>query len=234
MIAIVVINTYQRCVNQLYTDQLYRVEKKDFEKLETLLSECFLEDPLYQMLIPEEETRKKLMPELFKCDLEEFFHTCEIYADSEEINGLIVVSDESEHCNIFRYYLDELIAYLKTDTYLIKEDPSLKTFWNFFLGREYLNSNWTEEIEQTNRMHIIYLAVRPTAQHQGISSKMMKEVIRYADENGLELSLETHNEENIALYEHYGFQIFEVIEKHFDLKQYCMVRYTKEEEEEAI
>lgn len=221
-------------MNPLYTDQLYRIEKKDFEKLEQLLSECFLNDPLYANLIPNKKTRKKLMPELFKCDLEEFFNSCEFYADSEDINGLIIVSDESEHYKTLRYYIDELIASIKTEGYLIKEDPSLKTLWNFYLGKDYLNSKWTDDIEQTKRMHIIYLAVRPSAQHQGLTSKMMKEVIRYADEFGLELSLETHNERNVAMYEHFGFTLYEVIEKHFDLRQYCMVRFAENESKTIV
>ncbi len=29
---------------------------------------------------------------------------------------------------------------------------------------------------------------------------------------------------NVRMYEHYGFRLFEVVQKHFALKQYCMVR----------
>ena len=38
------------------------------------------------------------------------------------------------------------------------------------------------------------------------------------------VSLETHNEKHVRMYEHYGFRLFEVVQKHFALKQYCMVR----------
>ena len=63
---------------------LYRVEREDMYRLRELLTECFEQDPLYTRLIPEEETRKRLLPELFECDLYEMFGTsCEIYADSE-------------------------------------------------------------------------------------------------------------------------------------------------------
>ena len=112
------------------SDKLYRVKKEDIPKLEKLLTVCFAQDPLYSHLIPDEDTRKRLLPELFHCDLEEMFATCEIFADSQELNGVLVVSDESEPYNFFQYYATELHAYLKTDEYLIKEDPSLKTFWN--------------------------------------------------------------------------------------------------------
>lgn len=110
---------------------LYRVKKEDLPKLEKLLVKCFAHDPLYCKLIPEKETRERLLPELFKCDLTEFIETCEIYSDSEEMNSLLVVSDESEPYNPLTFYLTEAWASLKTDEYLIKEDPSLKTLWNF-------------------------------------------------------------------------------------------------------
>ena len=118
------------------SQKLYRVRKEDFPKLEELLTQCFLSDPLYCKLIPDRETRIRLMPELFECDLEEFFETCEIYSDSQDMNALLVVSDESEPYNPFTYYLTEAWARIRTDVYLIKEDPSLKTLWNFVQGRD--------------------------------------------------------------------------------------------------
>lgn len=55
------------------SSNLYRVNKEeDLEKLIRLLTVCFAEDPLYQALIPDKETRERLMPELFSCDLTEF------------------------------------------------------------------------------------------------------------------------------------------------------------------
>ena len=143
------------------SDKLYRVQRKDLPKLEKILNLCFAHDPLYETLIPDPEVRKRLMPELFHCDLDEFFETCEIFADSEELKGVLVVSDEAEPYNLFRFYFSEAKAALYTDTVLIKEDPSLKTFYNFMRGVDYLNSSWTDQLHQNRRLHIIYLAVDP-------------------------------------------------------------------------
>lgn len=207
------------------TQNLYRVTKEEeLEKVKELLTVCFAEDPLYCHLIPDEDTRKRLLPELFSCDLTEFYETCQIYADSSEINGILIVSDEAEPYNLFKYYLTETQAALRTDGYLIKEDPTLKTFWNFIMGRDYLNSRWTDQLHQNNRLHIIYLAVNPEMQHHGIAAQMMEEVIDYADQNHMMISLETHNEKNVAMYEHFGFKLFGIVKKHFELKQYCLIR----------
>ena len=97
------------------SDKLYRVKKEDLPKLEELLNICFAHDPLYETLIPDPDVRKRLMPELFHCDMDEFYETCEIFADSEELNSVLVVSDETESYNLFHFLLTEAKATLQND-----------------------------------------------------------------------------------------------------------------------
>lgn len=103
--------------------------------MQKLLTVCFAQDPLYHALIPDNDTRERLLPELFSCDLTEFFQTCEIYSDSSELNSILVVSDESEPYNVLQYCLTEAKALLTTDGWLIKEDPSLKTLLELCPGK---------------------------------------------------------------------------------------------------
>ena len=207
------------------SDNLYRVQEEDLPRLQKLLTVCFAQDPLYHTLIPDDDTRERLLPELFSCDLTEFFQTCEIYSDSSELNSILVVSDESEPYNFLHYCLTEARAALTTDGWLIKEDPSLKTFWNFIQGKDYLTSSWIDQLHQTERLHVIYLAVDPGHQHHGLAELLMDEVINYAQKHKMLISLETHNPNNVPIYEHFGFKTYGIVEKpHFGLKQYCMIR----------
>jgi ribosomal protein S18 acetylase RimI-like enzyme len=206
------------------TDKLFKLETRDIPKIIDLLLECFMEDPLYCSLIPDAKLREKTLPELFECDLEEMFQNCEIYADSEEINGLIVVHDQTEEYNPLKYITTEAFYTLKTDAYLIKEDRSLKTLWNFIRGKDYLNSHWTNSLPEKGRLHLIYFAVRESLHGQGIAHKMITPLLEYADKHSLYISLETHNPQNISIYEHYGFNQFKVLQCHMKLKQYCMLR----------
>ena len=206
------------------SDNLYRVQREDLPKLEQLLNQCFAKDPLYETLIPDTDVRKRLMPELFRCDMDEFYETCEIFADSKDLNGVLVVSDEAEPYNIFRFYLSEAKAALQTDTYLIMEDPSLKTLHNFIQGDDYLNSSWTDQLHQNQRLHIIYLAVSPQMQHHGIAALLMREAISYAEKHRMMISLETHNERNIKFYQQFGLKVYGVMKRNFPLKQYCLIR----------
>ena len=216
----------------MVSDKLYRVQKKDLPKLEQLLSRCFADDPLYHTLIPDPDVLKRLLPELFHCDMDEFYATCEIFSENEQLQGVLVVSDEAEPYNIFQYYFSQAIAALQTDTYLILEDPSLKTFRNFIKGEQYLNASWTHRLHQDQRLHVVYLAVDPVVQHHGIAALLMNEVIDYAKRHKMMISLETHNEKNLEFYQKFGFQVFDVLEKNFSLKQYCLIRPCEEDAHE--
>jgi len=89
---------------------------------------------------------------------------------------------------------------------------------------DYLNSSWTDQLHQNQRLHIIYLAVDPNMQHHGIAARLMQEAIDYADTHRMMISLETHNEKNLSFYSHFGFKTFGIVEKDMGLKQYCLVR----------
>jgi len=203
---------------------LYRVGSKDIEKVRKLLTVCFREDLLYRTLIPDENTRGKLLPELMECDVEEALQNCEIFADSPEINGALIVSDESEPYDPLKYYMQEMQSLLKTDRYIIREDPTLKTLNNFIKGKDYLNESWADQLNQTARIHIIYLAVNPKMHHKGIADLLMHETLSYAKEHKMMVSLETHNPDNVAMYRHYGFKTYGILERELGLKQYCMIK----------
>ena len=77
------------------TDRLYRLSKEDLPNIIRTLTECFSEDPLYQKLIPEPALRQRTLPEIFSCDAEEMLASCDLWADSPEVNGLVIVDDET-------------------------------------------------------------------------------------------------------------------------------------------
>lgn len=203
---------------------LYRLHAGDEEKLKDLLTQSFLTDPLYCEIIPSEDMRRKMLPELFNCEIEDLFEHCEIYADSPEVNAIIVVSDETVASSPVKYYLSELIYCLKAGAQVIREDLSLKTLRNFLKAKDFLLDSWTQRIETDNRLHIIYLAVKPECRGKHLATKLMSQVLKVADKRGLMASLETHNSKNVKMYEHFGFEMFEVLTRKLALKQYCMVR----------
>jgi GNAT superfamily N-acetyltransferase len=205
-------------------DTLYHLCRADASKVVRILLECFRDDPLYKKLIPEDELRDRTLPEVFACDAGELLENDDAFADGPDINGLIIVDDDSEPYNHLKFFSVETFYAWKTSVSLIKDDTSLKTLWQFLKARQYLNAGWTKELPAKQYIHIIYFAVRPEARGTGMAHKVMVPVLKYADQKGLLVSLETHNEKNLPMYQHYGFELYTTLETPFDLLQYCMVR----------
>lgn len=55
------------------SNKLYRVQEDDLPRLQKLLTVCFAYDPLYHALIPDDDTRERLLPELFPAIWRSFF-----------------------------------------------------------------------------------------------------------------------------------------------------------------
>ena len=115
------------------SDKLYKVQEQDLDRLKEILTVCFQNDPLYSTLIEDEATKDRLLPHLLECDVTELFETCEVFADSPELKGVLILSDESDHRHAFYNYFVSLKDSLITDGWLLHEDPTMKTFFNFVL-----------------------------------------------------------------------------------------------------
>lgn len=83
-----------------------------------------------------------------------------------------------------------------------------------------------------NCWYLYNVTVKPEYQNQGMGSKILKPMFDYLDRIGQDCYLETHKEENVKIYEHYGFELMEVgnIPK-TEIVQYSMLRKAKSQKQ---
>ena len=55
----------RRLLHTMESDNLYRVQEEDLPRLQKLLTVCYAQDTLYHTLIPDDDTRERLLPEPF-------------------------------------------------------------------------------------------------------------------------------------------------------------------------
>jgi len=67
------------------------------------------------------------------------------------------------------------------------------------------------------------LGVAPRFQGQGYSSKLLRPVLAHADEKRLKCYLETQDEENVSLYQHFGYEVVDTIPVAFDPTPYSLM-----------
>ena len=201
---------------------LHKLRREDFGAVIETLTECFFEDPLYRALIPERAQRKEVLPEVFDCDANELAQYCDMFADSPEVNGLIVLEDPSEHKGARKYLAERYFAYL-TEQRLTEDDETGELAENFRNAKEFLSSDWVAKLG-SDIIHIVYFAVKKEFHGKGIAHKLIAPVLEYADRNGVRVALETHNAANLDMYRHYGFELYDEFSGSIPLLEYCLVR----------
>src|SRR5208283_2506918 len=81
------------------------------------------------------------------------------------------------------------------------------------------------EIVPKRHIYLALLAVTPDFQGQGLASRLIKPVLERLDSLKLPSYLETQNERNVAIYQHFGFKLTkETLIPKTDLKMYLMLR----------
>ena len=66
-----------------------------------------------------------------------------------------------------------------------------------------------EKYSDDNCWYLYSLTVHPDWQHKGLASKVMQPMLEFFDATGQSCYLETNKDSNIAMYEHFGFQLME-------------------------
>lgn len=198
------------------------MRREDFDAVIQTLTECFFEDPLYQALIPERAQRREILPEVFDCDANELVQYCDLYADSPAVNGLIMLEDPAEHKGVRKYLAERYFAYL-TEQRLLEDDESGEIAEHFRKAKNFLSSDWVAKAGK-NTIHIVYFAVRKAFHGKGLAHRLITPVLDYADKNGVQVALETHNAANLDMYKHYGFELFDSFTGSLNLREYCLLR----------
>jgi GNAT superfamily N-acetyltransferase len=68
-----------------------------------------------------------------------------------------------------------------------------------------------EHMVKSNYLYLLIVGVATKLQGKGFGRKLIKAAIEKSEREGLQLYLETETEENVKMYEHFGFRLFKKI-----------------------
>lgn len=201
---------------------VYTCNERQIEQLYKTMAENFFEDDLYRTVFPDPSSRKRLLSYFFR----HYLHTIRPYAhfiaDSKEMNAVMVIYDSSLEVS-WKYHL----RLLKLNMEMVPMLISLRSWssirhviqcWDMFTSR------WVKEFVIDDSYHIDLLYTVQTARGQGLAKHLLQVVCADARDKGYDVTLETHEHENLGLYEHLGFKLMSVItHPNVTLKQYCLL-----------
>jgi GNAT superfamily N-acetyltransferase len=180
---------------------LVRLNKFHAKSATEVLSQSFQNDQSLKHYFPDELARKRIAPYLFSVIVLSGIQYGEAYATSPNLEGVAV--------------------WISSDNYPI-------TYWGllrsvplstiFFIGM-YGGFRMRSVRERTDAVHkrlapfkhwfLQIIGVDPKFQGKGYAGKLLKPMLARIDEEGLPCYLDTLNEINVTLYEHFGFKIIE-------------------------
>ena len=180
-------------------DSLYRLKNSDLQRGTDVLVRAFREDTLTHYFIPPCDNWNSLAAKYFAFRLRFGIIYGEVYASSSEIEGLAAwfTPGKSDMTN-FRM--------IRAGGMSLSRDMGKDIIARMNMIGEYTSRMRKQHVLEPH-WHLFPIAVDPEFQGKGHASTLMKPMLARIADEGLSCYLETQNEKNVSLYEHFGFEV---------------------------
>ena len=197
---------------------LYKVQKRDIVRASKVLADAFQRDPVWNKIYEGDPDIEKRFYALFEGGVRYCLKYGEVYAPSEDLEGVIgLVPGRYADMNWWHAIRSGtmgvgmrmgLSAAKKTGTVF---KPITKDRHEHMAGHTFL--------------YVLVFGVSTELQGKGFGRKLIGAAIEKSEREGLLLYLETSEEENIKMYEHFGFRLLKTVTLPIvDLPMWEMVR----------
>jgi ribosomal protein S18 acetylase RimI-like enzyme len=186
-----------------YSENIYQLEHNDIPQATEVLYNAFENDPVFNAIF--EGSRPEQRKALFETPLRYCMKFGQVWAPSKALEGIAGwVRGELAEMSPWRMLVSGAI-------------------WSGFkMGPEYSQklAKVFKPIEEARQIHmgdqpflyLFYLGVASEHQGQGYGRVLLDELINVAENDQLAVYLETETEENVQLYNHFGFEVIEKVD----------------------
>jgi len=182
---------------------MIKANKNDKNKVIEILSQSFYDNQSVNYIIGHKHNTKEI-----KALMDYSFEQCYLFGDvflSNDKNACALILYPQKKCFSFKaIWLDIKL--------IIKSIGILRTFKA--LNRESAIKKLQPKIDMA---YLWFIGVIPTAQHTGIGSKLLTEILHEANSKKLPTYLETSTLQNLPWYERFGFIVYNRLELSYSL-----------------
>ena len=180
---------------------LIRLGKDQVGTASEVLTRAFFNDSKLTYLLPDEKERKRRARHLFEFELRYGMRYGRVYATSPRLEGLAVwLPSEKSGITSWRAFRS---GALKLRKGLGKENMArLLSFADLV--------DWYHKKHAPGpHCYLFFIGVDPAFQGKGFAARLMTPVLIELEKKDIPCYLNTQNERNIPLYEHFGFRVVE-------------------------
>ena len=198
---------------------MLELEKKHIKPASIMLSRAFKDE--FKDIFPDLEERRVKEPIINEMFLRRDYSYSKAFITSPALEGIAVWmhSDTREKRPFWRILTSGVIW--QAIRIGIKPLRKMQAYERYIEKKH-------RELAPNKHWYLVVLAVDPKHQGKGYSSKLMNEMLRYIDEEGLPCYLETDGNKNISIYRHFGFEVVdEFFIPNINEKVVAMIRQPK-------
>jgi ribosomal protein S18 acetylase RimI-like enzyme len=200
---------------------LYKVQKRDIVRAGKVLADAFQRDPIWNKICEGDPDFEKRFRALFEVPVRYCLKYGEVYAPSENLEGVIgLVPGKYADMNAWRA--------IRSGGMSLGMRMGLKTAMKMGTIFKQIVKDRREHTAGCAFLYVLVFGVATGLQGKGFGRKLIGAAIEKSQREGLHLYLETETEENVKMYEHFGFRLLKRITLPVvDLPMWEMVREPK-------
>jgi ribosomal protein S18 acetylase RimI-like enzyme len=178
---------------------LVRLSKDQIGPASELLTRAFFQDSKLTCLLPDEDMRKERGRYLFEFELRYGMRYGRVYATSPRLEGVAVwLPSERSEITFWRAFRSGGMTLQKR---LGKESMDRLLAFSAFVDRCH------RKHAPDPHCYLFFLGVDPAFQGKGFASRLLAPVLISLERKGIDCYLNTQNERNVPLYQHFGFRV---------------------------
>ena len=194
---------------------LYKIQKKDLKNAVNVLDNAFSEDSMWKEVFNDEDKNRVLTEVMVRFCLK----YGNVYSTSDNLEGVMAIAPHDKEMNLFRIIRSGAFS---LSIKISSESKIMKVL-----------SNAVEEAKNSLNLgphiHLLIMGVSQEFQGKGFGGKLLRALIEKAETERKPIYLETQKEENVSLYEKYGFSVKKkiILPEPLNLPMWLMVRDIK-------
>jgi len=200
---------------------LYKVQKRDIVGASKVLADAFQRDPLWNKIYEGDPDIEKRFHAFFEGGVRYCLKYGEIYAPSEDLEGVIgLVPGKYADMSWWRA--------IRSGTMSVGMRMGLNAAKKMGTIFKPVVKDRREHMAGCAFLYVLVFGVATELQGKGFGRKLIDAAIEKSEREGLHLYLETETEENVKMYEYFGFRPLKKITLPIvDLPMWEMVRKPK-------
>ena len=175
-------------------DSLYRLKNTQIKPAAEMVTRAFLDNPGIVSYFPDENERQRILPYIFRYIIRRGLLHGEVYATSPNLEGVAIwLPSENIH----------MTSGVSTLKEIGEKNATKMMSFNSYLASIH------ERHAPCKHWYLLGLAINPDCQGKGYASILLKAMFDRIDKEHLPCYLNTQDEKNLPIYQHYGFMVVE-------------------------